>query len=271
MSAPRMNHSPPSTSPPARRPTSRSQGADRLGELLRRPAGGGPAWQAGARGAECGSNLVRITPPSARLQAELMADVVGGWERGVELSGRIATTSRCERAMATGCARVNLGHAALRPGVGQQAIADTATSSRSAWKCGHPLSSRCAAWTSEAASVSRCWARATPPAAPRYVVTPLPATAPSRHRNLQLLTTVLRPAPSGRSSPVGGVPRSPNLEARRPRPPGGRERYVGQGRSTRARSRSKKPSNSSQTVRSVPRMTSIQDTAQAAPGKNKTE
>ncbi|MGH3979059.1 MAG: bifunctional 1-(5-phosphoribosyl)-5-((5-phosphoribosylamino)methylideneamino)imidazole-4-carboxamide isomerase/phosphoribosylanthranilate isomerase PriA [Pseudonocardiaceae bacterium] len=81
------------------------------------------AWQAG--GVEW-IHLVDLDAAFGRgSNAELIADVVGKLDVAVELSGGIRDDVSLARALATGCARVNLGTAALEdPGWCRAAIAE---------------------------------------------------------------------------------------------------------------------------------------------------
>ena len=101
---------------------------------------------------------------------ELLAEVVGRLDVDVELSGGIRDDASLEAALATGCARVNIGTAALedprlvrvgdrpvrRPGRGR------------AGRAGHDAG-RARAGPRRAASCSRCW--------PGWTATAAPATS----------------------------------------------------------------------------------------------
>ena len=91
--------------------------------------------------------------------AALLAEVVGRSSTSrSNCPAASATTTSLAAALATGCARVNLGTAALeRPGLGARPSSpSTATGSPSAWTCAGPGSPR-AAGPGTAATWSRCW------------------------------------------------------------------------------------------------------------------
>ena len=92
------------------------------------------AWQAG--GAEW-IHLVDLDAAFGRgSNAELLAAVIGELDVKVELSGGIRDDASLARALSTGCARVNLGTAALEDPAGARGRSPrTATGSRSAWTC----------------------------------------------------------------------------------------------------------------------------------------
>ena len=90
-----------------------SAGAGRRRErdLLRRPGTPPSAWQ------EAGASWVHLVDLDAAFgrgsNASLLAEVVGKLDIAVEMSGGIRDDASLERALATGCARVNIGTAAL--------------------------------------------------------------------------------------------------------------------------------------------------------------
>ena len=108
--SPASSFCPPSTWRTARQCASPGRGG--LGDLVRRPAGARPST--GQTGGAEWIHLVDLDAAFGRgSNAELLADVVARVDVKVEMSGGIRDDESLERAMATGCARVNLGTAAL--------------------------------------------------------------------------------------------------------------------------------------------------------------
>src|SRR3984885_1182794 len=83
------------------------------------PVAAALAWQ--SAGAEW-VHLVDLDAAFGRgSNAELLAEVVGKLDISVEMSGGICDDASLERALATGCARVNIGTAAMEyPGWGRE-------------------------------------------------------------------------------------------------------------------------------------------------------
>ena len=123
------------------------------------------AWQ--EQGAEW-LHLVDLDAAFGRgSNAELLARIVGTLDIQVEMSGGIRDAETLERALATGCRRVNLGTAALEdPRVDRpRPSPSTATGSRSASTCAARRSPP-GAGPARAATCGRRWPGSTPRAAP---------------------------------------------------------------------------------------------------------
>jgi phosphoribosylanthranilate isomerase len=128
--------------------------------------------------------------------AELLADVVGQLDVKVELSGGIRDDESLTRALATGCARVNLGTAALEnPEWCARAIGehgdrvaiglDVRISDQ-----GHRLASR--GWTTDGGDLWEVLARLDADGCARYVVTDVSKDGTLRGPNLDLLRDVCK-------------------------------------------------------------------------------
>lgn len=164
------------------------------------------AWQ--RDGAEW-IHLVDIDAAFGRgSNAELLAGVVGRLDVKVELSGGIRDDASLERALATGCARVNLGTAALEdPDWCARAIA--AHGERVAVGLdvrivdgNHRLAAR--GWTSDGGDLWETLARLDRDGCTRYVVTDVSKDGTLRGPNTQLLQDVA----AATSAPViasGGI------------------------------------------------------------------
>ena len=178
-----------------RRATARPSASSRA-RPAPRPSYGDPleaalAWQRGGRRVDAPGRPGRRVRP--RLQrATLLAEVVGRLDVKVELSGGIRDDASLAAALATGCARVNIGTAALedprvvrpgrrrvrRPGRGRPGRARHAR-----W--------RPAAGPATAATCTRCWPASTRPrAAPATSSPTSPRTARCTGPNLELLREV---------------------------------------------------------------------------------
>ena len=126
--------------------------------------------------------------------AELLAEVVGELDVAVELSGGIRDDASLQRALATGCARVNLGTAALEdPGWCARAIA--AHGERIAVGLDvrivdghHRLAAR--GWTSDGGDLWEVLERLERDGCARYVVTDVSKDGTLRGPNLDLLRDV---------------------------------------------------------------------------------
>jgi 2,4-dienoyl-CoA reductase-like NADH-dependent reductase (Old Yellow Enzyme family) len=107
------------------------------------------------------------TPRSgAASNLELLASVIGQLDVDVELSGGIRDAESLRAALATGCARVNLGTAALAsPGWVQGAIAEYGDKIAAGWTSGAPRSPP-AAGGATAVTCGRRWRASTPMAVP---------------------------------------------------------------------------------------------------------
>jgi phosphoribosylanthranilate isomerase len=128
--------------------------------------------------------------------AEVIAEVVGRLDVSVELSGGIRDDESLARALATGCARVNLGTAALEdPAWCARAIAehgdrvavglDVRITER-----GHRLAAR--GWTTDGGDLWEVLARLDADGCARYVVTDVSKDGTLRGPNLDLLGDVCK-------------------------------------------------------------------------------
>jgi phosphoribosyl isomerase A len=132
--------------------------------------------------------------------AELLADVVGRLDVAVELSGGIRDDDSLERALSTGCARVNLGTAALEhPAWCARAIAAhgervavgldvRVTDGR------HRLAAR--GWTTDGGDLWETLERLDRDGCARYVVTDVSKDGTLRGPNLELLRQVAAATPA---------------------------------------------------------------------------
>ena len=157
------------------------------------------AWQAG--GAEW-IHLVDLDAAFGRgSNAELLAGVVGELDVAVELSGGIRDDASLERALSTGCARVNLGTAALEdPQWCARVIAahgekvavglDVRITDE-----GHRLAAR--GWTTDGGDLWEVLARLDRDGCTRYVVTDVSKDGTLQGPNVALLrdVTAATPAP----------------------------------------------------------------------------
>jgi phosphoribosyl isomerase A len=148
--------------------------------------------------------------------AELLAEVVRALDVAVELSGGIRDDATLSRALATGCARVNLGTAALEdPTWCARAIA--AHGERVAvgldvriTDAGHRLAAR--GWTTDGGDLWETLARLDRDGCARYVVTDVSKDGTLRGPNIDLLRDVAKRT----SAPViasGGVSEVADLVA----------------------------------------------------------
>ncbi|HVL86320.1 MAG TPA: bifunctional 1-(5-phosphoribosyl)-5-((5-phosphoribosylamino)methylideneamino)imidazole-4-carboxamide isomerase/phosphoribosylanthranilate isomerase PriA [Pseudonocardia sp.] len=132
--------------------------------------------------------------------AALLAEVVGRLDVAVELSGGIRDDASLERALGTGCARVNLGTAALEhPEWCARAIA--AHGERVAvgldvrvTEAGHRLAAR--GWTTDGGDLWETLARLDRDGCARYVVTDVSKDGTLRGPNVQLLRDVAAATPA---------------------------------------------------------------------------
>ena len=132
--------------------------------------------------------------------AELLAEVVGELDVAVELSGGIRDDVSLERALSTGCARVNLGTAALEdPAWCARAIA--AHGERVAVGLdvritdeGHRLAAR--GWTTDGGDLWEVLERLDRDGCARYVVTDVSKDGTLRGPNLDLLRDVAAATPA---------------------------------------------------------------------------
>jgi 1-(5-phosphoribosyl)-5-[(5-phosphoribosylamino)methylideneamino] imidazole-4-carboxamide isomerase/N-(5''phosphoribosyl)anthranilate isomerase len=132
--------------------------------------------------------------------AELLAAVIGELDVAVELSGGIRDDASLERALSTGCARVNLGTAALEdPDWCARAIA--AHGERIAvgldvriTDAGHRLAAR--GWTTDGGDLWETLARLDRDGCARYVVTDVSKDGTLRGPNVELLREVAKATPA---------------------------------------------------------------------------
>ncbi len=137
--------------------------------------------------------------------AELLASVIGELDVRVELSGGIRDDSSLERALATGCARVNLGTAALEdPEWCARAIAahgervavglDVRIIESRGGGVQHRLAAR--GWTTDGGDLWETLARLDRDGCPRYVVTDVSKDGTLRGPNVDLLKEVAKATPA---------------------------------------------------------------------------
>lgn len=177
-------------------------------------------WQAG--GAEW-IHLVDLDAAFGRgSNADLLASVVGTLDVKVEMSGGIRDDASLERALATGCARVNLGTAALEdPEWTARVIAEHGEAVAVGLDVrGTTLAAR--GWTQEGGDLWEVLERLEAAGCPRYVVTDVTKDGTLRGPNVELLREVC--ARTG--SPVvasGGISSLADLAALRELVPDGVE------------------------------------------------
>jgi phosphoribosylanthranilate isomerase len=170
------------------------------------------AWQ--AAGAEW-IHLVDLDAAFGRgSNAELLADVVARLDVRVEMSGGIRDDDSLSRALATGCARVNLGTAAIEnPDWTSRAIAEHGERIAVGLDVrGHTLAAR--GWTREGGDLFETLQRLDADGCARYVVTDVTKDGTLRGPNLDLLRQVC----GATDRPVvasGGVSTLDDIEALR--------------------------------------------------------
>jgi phosphoribosyl isomerase A len=150
------------------------------------------AWQ--ASGAEW-IHLVDLDAAFGRgSNAELLAEVVGSLDVAVELSGGIRDDESLRRALATGCARVNLGTAAVEdPAWCRAVIAEYGERVAVGLDVRiidgqHILAAR--GWTANGGDLWEVLERLDADGCPRYVVTDVTKDGTLRGPNLELLRAV---------------------------------------------------------------------------------
>jgi len=167
------------------------------------------AWQAG--GAEW-VHLVDLDAAFGRgSNAELLAEVVGRLDIAVELSGGIRDDSSLNRALATGCARVNLGTAAVEdPAWCRAMIAEHGERIAVGLDVRitdgqHVLAAR--GWTASGGDLWEALERLDADGCPRYVITDVTKDGTLRGPNPELLSAVCArtDAPVIASGGVSGV------------------------------------------------------------------
>jgi 1-(5-phosphoribosyl)-5-[(5-phosphoribosylamino)methylideneamino] imidazole-4-carboxamide isomerase/N-(5'phosphoribosyl)anthranilate isomerase len=121
---------------------------------------------------------------------EILAEVVGKLDIKVELSGGIRDDQSLERALATGCARINLGTAALEnPEWTSRVIAEHGEKIAVGLDVrGHTLAAR--GWTKEGGDLFETLARLDQDGCARYVVTDVAKDGTMQGPNLNLLREV---------------------------------------------------------------------------------
>jgi 1-(5-phosphoribosyl)-5-[(5-phosphoribosylamino)methylideneamino] imidazole-4-carboxamide isomerase/N-(5'phosphoribosyl)anthranilate isomerase len=122
--------------------------------------------------------------------ADLLADVIGRLDVQVELSGGIRDEASLAAALATGCARVNLGTAAIEdPDWTARAIAEHGERIAVGLDVrGHTLAAR--GWTREGGDLFETLARLDADGCARYVVTDVTKDGTLRGPNVDLLRQV---------------------------------------------------------------------------------
>ena len=146
------------------------------------------AWQ--AAGAEW-IHLVDLDAAFGRgSNADLLADVIGHLDVQVELSGGIRDEASLSAALATGCARVNLGTAAIEdPDWTARAIAEHGERVAVGLDVrGRTLAAR--GWTREGGDLFETLARLDADGCSRYVVTDVPQDGTLRGPTVYLLAQV---------------------------------------------------------------------------------
>ena len=137
--------------------------------------------------------------------AEMLAAVIGELDVQVELSGGIRDDASLERALATGCARVNLGTAALEdPEWCARAIAangervavglDVRILEEEGGTVRHRLAAR--GWTTDGGDLWETLARLDRDGCARYVVTDVSKDGTLRGPNIELLREVAKVTPA---------------------------------------------------------------------------
>ena len=152
------------------------------------PVAAALAWQ--EQGAEW-IHLVDLDAAFGRgSNADLLDEIVGRLDIKVELSGGIRGTESLERALATGCRRVNVGTAALEnPEWTRQAIAEHGDRIAIGLDVrGETLAAR--GWTREGGNLWETLARLDAEGCARYVVTDVNKDGMLAGPNLELLTAV---------------------------------------------------------------------------------
>ena len=145
---------------------------------------------------------------------EILADVVGRLDINVELSGGIRDDASLERALATGCTRVNLGTAALEnPEWTSKVIQKYGEKIAVGLDVrGHTLAAR--GWTQEGGNLFETLERLDKDGCSRYVVTDVAKDGTMQGPNL----TLLREVASATKAPIiasGGVSNLDDIRALR--------------------------------------------------------
>jgi phosphoribosylanthranilate isomerase len=160
--------------------------------------GYGPPLQAALQWQEDGAEWIHLVDLDAAFgrgsNAELLAQVVGELDVAVELSGGIRDDASLERALSTGCARVNLGTAALEnPDWCARAIAEHGEKVAVGLDVRivdgrHRLAAR--GWTTDGGDLWEVLERLDRDGCARYVVTDVSKDGTLRGPNIDLLREV---------------------------------------------------------------------------------
>ena len=165
-----------------------------------------------------GAELIHLVDLDAAFgigsNAELLAEVVGALDIKVELSGGIRDNESLERALATGCARINLGTAALEnPDWTAQVIAKHGEKIAVGLDVrGHTLAAR--GWTTEGGNLFETIERLDRDGCARYVLTDVAKDGTLMGPNINLLKEVA----AATNRPIiasGGVSSLADLESLR--------------------------------------------------------
>ncbi|CCH76085.1 1-(5-phosphoribosyl)-5-((5-phosphoribosylamino)methylideneamino) imidazole-4-carboxamide isomerase [Nostocoides japonicum T1-X7] len=154
----------------------------------------GDPWEAASDWQRLGAEWLHLVDLDAAFgrgsNAELLADIVGRLDVLVELSGGIRDAASLERALATGCRRVNLGTAALEdPEWTAAAIAEHGDRIAVGLDVrGTTLAAR--GWTKDGGDLWETLARLDREGCARYVVTDVTKDGMLAGPNLQLLRDV---------------------------------------------------------------------------------
>ncbi|HET7725366.1 MAG TPA: bifunctional 1-(5-phosphoribosyl)-5-((5-phosphoribosylamino)methylideneamino)imidazole-4-carboxamide isomerase/phosphoribosylanthranilate isomerase PriA [Propionibacteriaceae bacterium] len=164
------------------------QGVAGSEKVFGEPLAAAQRWQ--ADGAEW-IHLVDLDAAFGRgSNAEVIAEIVGAMNVQVELSGGIRDDASLERALATGCRRVNIGTAALE---NPDWCADVIASYGDRIAIGLDVrGTRLAArgWTREGGDVYETLARLTEAGCARFVVTDVASDGMLSGPNIELLTSI---------------------------------------------------------------------------------
>ena len=154
----------------------------------------GDPWKAALAWQQAGAEWIHLVDLDAAFgrgsNRELLAEVVGRLDVAVELSGGIRDDATLSAALATGCARVNLGTAALEdPAWTRRAIAEHGERIAVGLDVrGRTLAAR--GWTKEGGDLYEVLARLDSDGCARYVVTDVTKDGTLRGPNLDLLRQV---------------------------------------------------------------------------------
>jgi phosphoribosylanthranilate isomerase len=154
----------------------------------------GDPWQAASAWQQAGAEWIHLVDLDAAFgrgsNRDLLADVVGRLDVAVELSGGIRDDESLRAALATGCARVNLGTAALEdPEWTRRVIVEHGDRVAVGLDVrGRTLAAR--GWTSQGGDLLEVLARLEADGCSRYVVTDVTKDGTLRGPNLDLLRQV---------------------------------------------------------------------------------